>query len=181
MAQSTLAQVIQTTDEDIMETAKIHVPTLTITEIQKLIPHRYPFLLVDRIQDIELGQSAVGVKSVTMNEWYFQGHFPDHPVMPGVLIVEAMAQTAGALVAKSLQMMSETTADTKKDETPMVYFMSIESAKFRKPVTPGDVLHLKVTKEKSHGSVWRFKGEAYVENTRVSEASFMAMIVSEKK
>lgn len=158
--------------------------TLDINEITSLIPHRYPFLLIDRMEDIELGLSAVGIKNVSMNEWYFQGHFPDHPIMPGVLIIEAMAQTAAALVVKSMQVsaaenVDSTTASATAD-APIVYFMSVESAKFRKPVTPGDVLKLKVTKEKSHGSVWKFKGVAFVNDTRVSEAQFTAMIVDKK-
>lgn len=113
--------------------------TVDIKEIQNLIPHRYPMLLVDRLENIVEGESATGIKNVTMNEWFFQGHFPDNPVMPGVLIVEAMAQTAGALVMYS----------TKKEASDkLVYFMSISEAKFRKPVLPGDTLHIHVKKEK---------------------------------
>lgn len=158
---------------------------LTIEEIQKLIPHRYPFLLVDRIEEIDLGISAVGIKNVSMNEWFFQGHFPDHPIMPGVLIIEALAQTAGALVIKSLQEFKKNAtelphANVSISEKPLVYFMSVESAKFRKPVTPGDVLKLKVVKERSHGTVWKFKGNAYVNEVLTSEASFTAMIVDKK-
>lgn len=160
---------------------------LSIKEIVKLIPHRYPFLLIDKIEEIELGSSAVGVKNVSMNEWFFQGHFPDHPIMPGVLIIEAMAQTAGALVVRSLQYIATASSDNEtspleQTESPiMVYFMSVESAKFRKPVTPGDVLRMKVTKERQHGTVWKFKGEAFVNNRLVSEAVFTAMIVDESK
>lgn len=153
---------------------------LNINDIAALIPHRYPFLLIDRIEEIELGQSAVGIKNVSMNEWYFQGHFPDHPIMPGVLIIEAMAQTAAALVVKSMQVISNDSGQTTENEAPIVYFMSVDGAKFRKPVTPGDVLKLKVAKEKSHGSVWKFKGTAFVDGKLVSEAMFTAMIVNKK-
>lgn len=163
-----------------MATETKTIPPLTIQDISGLIPHRYPFLLVDRIEDIILNESAVGIKNVTMNEWFFQGHFPDHPIMPGVLIIEAMAQTAGALVVKSLKVKAEEEGQEENKSMPMVYFMSVEGAKFRKPVGPGDVLKLKVTKEKSHGTVWKFKGLAYVDDTLASEATFMAMIVNNK-
>ncbi len=143
-------------------------------EIKELIPHRYPFLLIDRIEQVELGQSAVGIKNVSLNEWYFQGHFPDHPILPGVLIVEAMAQTAAALVIKTL--LSENQESAKNN---LVYFMSIEEAKFRKPVVPGDILQLRVKKEKSRGQIWKFKGEAWVGQTLTDEATFMAMIVKQ--
>jgi 3-hydroxyacyl-[acyl-carrier-protein] dehydratase len=124
-------------------------------------------LLIDRVEDIQLGLSAVGVKNVSINEWYFQGHFPGKPILPGVLIVEAMAQTAAVLVMKS----------NGADDNKLVYFMSVEEAKFRKPVVPGDVLKLKVSKDKSRGNVWKFKGDAYVDDVLVAEASFAAMIV----
>lgn len=139
---------------------------LDVNEIMSLIPHRYPMLLIDRVEDIRLGESAVGIKNVSMNEWYFQGHFPGKPILPGVLTVEAMAQTAAVLVMKTL--------DVKEDH--LVYFMSFEEAKFRKPVVPGDVLRLKVTKDKSRGPVWKFKGEAMVGDSLVAEATFTAMI-----
>ncbi len=138
---------------------------MDIQEITSLIPHRYPMLLIDRMEDIEVGLSAVGIKNVSMNEWYFQGHFPEKPILPGVLIIEAMAQTAAALVMKSLQL-----------ENKLVYFMSVEEAKFRKPVVPGDVMRLKVTKEKNRGPVWKFKGEAFVEGALVAESIFSAMV-----
>ena len=143
-------------------------------EIKEPIPHRYPFLLIDRIEQVELGQSAVGIKNVSLNEWYFQGHFPDHPILPGVLIVEAMAQTAAALVIKTL--LSENQESAKNN---LVYFMSIEEAKFRKPVVPGDILQLRVKKEKSRGQIWKFKGEAWVGQTLTDEATFTAMIVKQ--
>jgi 3-hydroxyacyl-[acyl-carrier-protein] dehydratase len=143
------------------------LPSVSVDEIMSLIPHRYPMLLIDRIDDIQLDHSAVGVKNVSMNEWYFQGHFPGKPILPGVLIVEAMAQTAAVLVMKTLGI--------KEDK--LVYFMSVEEAKFRKPVVPGDVMRLKVVKEKNRGPVWKFKGEALVGDILVAEATFTAMIV----
>jgi len=138
---------------------------ISVHEIMSLIPHRYPMLLIDRVEDVQLGQSAVGIKNVSMNEWYFQGHFPEKPILPGVLIIEAMAQTAAVLVMKTLTL-----------EDKLVYFMSVEEAKFRKPVTPGDVMRLKVTKDKNRGVVWKFKGEAFVGGHLVAEATFAAMI-----
>lgn len=141
------------------------LPYIAISEIMSLIPHRYPMLLIDRVEDVQLGHSAVGVKNVSMNEWYFQGHFPEKPIVPGVLIIEAMAQTAAVLVMKTLNL-----------DDKLVYFMSVEEAKFRKPVVPGDVMRLKVTKEKNRGVVWKFKGEVFVEGHLVAEAVFAAMI-----
>ncbi|RZI45746.1 3-hydroxyacyl-ACP dehydratase FabZ [Candidatus Finniella inopinata] len=149
--------------------------TINAQEIKELIPHRYPFLLIDRIEQVELGQSAVGIKNVSLNEWYFQGHFPEHPILPGVLIIEAMAQTAGALVVKTLLSENQTTEKPNN----MVYFMSIEGAKFRKPVVPGDVLQLRVKKERSRGQIWKFKGEAWVGQTLTDEATFTAMIMDQ--
>jgi 3-hydroxyacyl-[acyl-carrier-protein] dehydratase len=147
---------------------------LNVDEIKKLIPHRYPFLLIDRMEEVVLGESAVGVKPVTINEWYFQGHFPQKPVVPGVLIIEALAQTAAALVIKTMQTQNPACEGDKNDN--IVYFMSIEEGKFRKPVVPGDVLKLKVQKNRARGNVWRFNGQAYVEDQLVAEAIFMAMI-----
>ena len=142
--------------------------TLSLDEIKKCLPHRYPMLLVDKIENYVIGESAIGVKNVTANEPFFQGHFPAKEIMPGVLIIEAMGQTAGVLVCKTMNF--EKSGD-------LVYFMSIENAKFRKLVVPGDVLKLHVTKERSRGKVWRFKGEAYVDGSLVAEAIFSAMIV----
>lgn len=139
-----------------------------ITGIMARIPHRYPFLLIDRVLDIHPGESAIGLKAVTVNEPFFQGHFPDHPIMPGVLIIEAMAQTAAIVVIETF----ETTASDK-----LVYFMSIDNARFRKPVLPGHTMHLHVTKEHGRGKVWRFRGEAKVDGTLMAEATFTAMIV----
>ncbi len=141
--------------------------TINIEEIIKMIPHRYPFLLIDRVQDVVPGTSATGVKNVTINEPFFPGHFPDKPIMPGVLIIESMAQTAAVLVVSGLG--TET-------EGKLVYFMSVESARFRKPVIPGDQLEIKVKKRQMRGSVWKFDGQAYVQNILVAESGFTAMI-----
>ena len=146
-----------------------NAPDILINEIMDLIPHRIPMLLIDKLTDVKLGKSATGIKNVTMNEWFFQGHFPGHPVMPGVLIVEAMAQAAGVLVTKS---MGENSSDK------LVYLMSIEEAKFRKPVVPGDTLKLKVELIKSRGNIWKFKGEAWVDDVMTDEAVFTAMIAN---
>lgn len=142
---------------------------IDIAGIMARIPHRYPMLMIDRIIDVVLGESCTGIKNVTANEPAFQGHFPGHPIMPGVLIIEAMAQTSATLVVASL--------DGVSCETHLVYFMTIESARFRKPVGPGDTLHVKVQKERSRGSVWRFKGEAYVGDMLCAEAVYTAMLV----
>lgn len=142
--------------------------TADIARLMKLLPHRYPFLLVDRMFDMDRDISAVGVKNVTINEPFFQGHFPDFPVMPGVLIIEGLAQTAGALCVHSL-------GEIYKPQ--IVYFMGIDNAKFRKPVLPGDQLHYHVRKIRSRGRAWRFFGEAKVNGNVVAEAEISAMIV----
>jgi 3-hydroxyacyl-[acyl-carrier-protein] dehydratase len=134
----------------------------------KMLPHRYPFLLVDRLEDVRLGHSAVGIKNVSVNENFFQGHFPGHPVMPGVLIVESMAQTAAALVIHTL---------VPGKTAPLVYFMAIDTAKFRRPVVPGDQLRLIVKKDRKRGNVWRFNCLAKVDGTTVAEATLTAMIL----
>ena len=139
-----------------------------IQRVLAMIPHRYPLLMVDRVRDIIANQSAVGIKNVTFNEPHFQGHFPGHPIMPGVMIIEAMAQTAAVLAVHSLG----GDADGK-----LVYFMSIDGCKFRKPVVPGDVLELHVTLDRRRGTVWRFHGTALVDGEKCSEALFTAMIV----
>ena len=139
-----------------------------IVRILEMIPHRYPFLLVDKVKDIEPGVRAVGIKNVTINEPFFVGHFPGHPVMPGVLIIEAMAQTSAILVVETL---GEHTAGK------LVYFMSIDGARFRKPVVPGDTLHIHVEREHSRGNVWKLLCKVYVEDARVAEARISAMIV----
>lgn len=148
--------------EGVMET----LDTAEIMELMKLLPHRYPFLLVDRIVNIDGDSSATGIKNVTVNEPHFQGHFPEHPVMPGVLIVEAMAQTAGAICIRKLG--SETPA--------LVYFMTIDNAKFRKPVVPGDRVEINVKKIKQRGNIWRFACEAIVDGGKVAEAEIAAMM-----
>ncbi len=144
------------------------IKELDTARIMQLLPHRYPFLLIDKVVDIVAGKSAVGIKNVTINEPFFPGHFPGHPVMPGVLIVEAMAQTAAAMVVVSMQ------GDT---EGKLVYFMAIDNARFRKPVVPGDVLNIQVTKKQQRGSVWKFEGIALVDDAVVAEAKITAMIV----
>lgn len=145
--------------------------TIFQEEIQLLIPHRFPMLLVDRVVDVVLEEKATGIKNVTINEWFFQGHFPAKPVMPGVLIIEAMAQTAGILVMKSTN---------QQAEGNIVYFMSIEEARFRKPVVPGDTLKLLVEKQRYRSNVWKFSGTATVDGQVVAEAVFSAMITSNK-
>ena len=139
-----------------------------IARIMHAIPHRYPFLLIDRVVDVVRDQSAVGVKNVSINEPFFQGHFPNHPVMPGVLIIESMAQTAAVLVVETLG---------PEAAGKVVYFMSIEGAKFRRPVLPGDQLRIHIRKERSRGNVWKIRAVARVEDVSVAEATFTAMIV----
>ena len=144
------------------------IGSLNVHDIMGLLPHRYPFLMIDRLEDIVLGESAVGTKNVTINEPFFQGHFPAQAVMPGVLIVEAMAQTAAALVMHTLG---------EEAHGKVVYFMSVDEARFRKPVVPGDTLKIHVKRIQNRRSVWKFKGEAKVEGILVANASFSAMIM----
>ncbi len=144
---------------------------MTVEEIKKVLPHRYPFLFVDKVEEIVLGEHIVGIKNVSVNEEIFQGHFPGHPIFPGVLIIEALAQTAGILVGKTLESQG---VDVSSN---VVYFMSIDNAKFRKPVVPGDVLILKVSKKQARARVWKFEGKAYVGEQIVAEAVFTAMMV----
>jgi 3-hydroxyacyl-[acyl-carrier-protein] dehydratase len=143
------------------------IPTIEVDEIMQMIPHRYPFLLIDRVKEIVPDSSAVGIKNVTMNEPFFQGHFPDHPIMPGVLLIEAMAQTSAVLVIK-------TTGDVVGK---VVYFMTVDNARFRKPVRPGDQVELHVEKIRNRGNVWKFRGKAKVDGQLMSEATYSAMIV----
>lgn len=142
--------------------------TVDVNRVMELIPHRYPFLMVDKIEEIELGVKAVGIKNVSINENLFQGHFPSRPVFPGVLIIESMAQTAGCLVVATLG---------KEAEGKLVYFMTIDDARFRKPVVPGDQLKVHVEKSRNRGSVWKFSGAAKVNDVLVAEATFSAMIM----
>ena len=143
------------------------IDRIDLAGIMAAIPHRYPFLMLDRVVDLVLGESAIGIKNVSANENFFQGHFPGHPVMPGVLIVEAMAQTAAILVV-------ETLGEDAKGR--LVYFMSIEGAKFRRPVVPGDQLRIHISKQQQRGMVWKFYGEAKVDGVVVAEATYTAMI-----
>ncbi len=150
------------------ETPNVTVESLEIQDIVRMIPHRYPFLMIDRVEDIVPGVSAVGVKNVSINEPQFQGHFPERAIMPGVLMIESMAQTAAVLVVR-------TVGDDIAGK--LVYFMSIDSARFRKPVVPGDQVHVHVEVVQHRGPVWKFKGEAKVNGTVTSEATYTAMIM----
>ncbi len=142
------------------------IADIDINEIQRMIPHRYPLLLVDRVVDVFPDKSAVGIKNVSINEPYFAGHFPGRPVMPGVLLIEAMAQTAAVLVVAT---------EGEDAARRLVYFMSVERARFRRPVTPGDQLLLKVEKLQNRRNVWRFTGTACVGDTVYADARFAAM------
>jgi len=140
---------------------------IEIKEIMNILPHAYPFLLVDRIVEVEAGKRIVGIKNVTYNEPFFPGHFPNRPIMPGVLIVEAMAQTAGVLVFKSMP---------EEELKKPVYFLGIDHVRFRKPVIPGDQLRLELDITRHRQSIWGFKGKAFVEGKLVAEADLLAMI-----
>ncbi len=144
---------------------------IEIKEIMHILPHAYPFLLVDRIIEMDPGKRIVGIKNVTYNEPFFPGHFPDRPIMPGVLIVEAMAQTAGILVFNSLP---------QEQHEPQIYFLGIDNVRFRKPVIPGDQLHLELEITKHRQSIWGFKGKALVDGKLVAEAELLAMLGNEK-
>lgn len=144
--------------------------SIDVLEVMELIPHRPPFLMIDRVEDMVRNESAVGVKNVTIDEPFFAGHFPSRPVFPGVLIIEAMAQTAGVLVIESLG---------EGERGKLVYFMSIDSARFRKPVVPGDQLRLEVRVQRHRGPVWKFAGEAKVDGKIVAEAVYSAMIMDD--
>ena len=145
-----------------------HLPDIGIEEIMRAIPHRHPFLLVDRIVDVVANESATGIKCVTASEPHFQGHFPEKPIMPGVLIIEAMAQTAAILVIKSQKI---------DPEGKLVYFMSINEARFRRPVVPGDTLRIEVMKLRHRDKVWKFEGKAKVDGKTVAEATYTAMVM----
>jgi 3-hydroxyacyl-[acyl-carrier-protein] dehydratase len=145
--------------------------TVNIAGIMGAIPHRYPFLLIDRVVEMLKNKSAIGIKNVTINESFFQGHFPSHPVMPGVLIIEAMAQTAAVLVVETLG---------PEARGKVVYFMSIEGAKFRRPVVPGDQVLVHVVKLRNRGNVWKFHAVARVDGISVAEATYAAMIMDKQ-
>ena len=145
---------------------------LNIRRIMELLPHRYPFLLIDRMTDIVADESCTGIKNVTINDAFFQGHFPGQPVMPGVLNIEAMAQTAGALVVHS---------KGKELEGKLVYFLAVDEARFRRPVVPGDQLHIHVKKQQARSKVWKFHGEAKVDGVLCAEAYVTAMVMDREQ
>ncbi len=146
--------------------AKTELGSVDIIEIMKLLPHRYPFLLVDRIIEIDGDNSAIGIKNVTANEPHFTGHFPESPIMPGVLLVEGMAQTAGAICTRK-----------EGGGGNLVYFMTIDNARFRRPVVPGDRVEFHVVKQKQRGNIWKFHCEAKVDGALAAEADIGAMIM----
>lgn len=141
---------------------------INIERIMQMIPHRYPMLMIDRVINVVPDQSATGIKNVSINEPFFAGHFPQRPVMPGVLIIEAMAQTSAVLVVRTMG---------AESEGKLVYFMTVDEARFRKPVVPGDQLHINIRKERSRGNVWKFSAEAKVGDTLCAEATYSAMIL----
>jgi 3-hydroxyacyl-[acyl-carrier-protein] dehydratase len=143
---------------------------LDVEAIKRLLPHRPPFLMIDRLNDVHPGESAVGWKAVTLNEPHFAGHFPEYAVMPGVLIVEAMAQAAGALVVHTLGL---------EDQRRIVYFMTIDKARFRRPVHPGVMLRIPVRVQRNRGPVWRFEGKAFVGEELCAEAEYSAMLTEQ--
>ena len=148
--------------------AEEQITQVDVQRIMEMIPHRHPFLMIDKVVDMVANQRATGIKSVSINENYFQGHFPARPVMPGVLIIEAMAQTAAVLVVHTLG---------PEAEGKLVYFMSVDNARFRRPVVPGDRLDVHVTKQRNRGNVWKFEGQAKVGDNVMAEAVFAAMIL----
>jgi 3-hydroxyacyl-[acyl-carrier-protein] dehydratase len=154
------------------EPARADAPSIEIDvqRIMEMIPHRHPFLMIDKVIDVIANVRATGIKNVSINEQYFQGHFPARPVMPGVLLIEAMAQTAAVLVVHTLG---------PESEGKLVYFMSVDNARFRKPVFPGDVLHVHVNKQRHRGNVWKFEGRAEVDGRLMAEAVFAAMIMDD--
>ncbi|MCQ4629809.1 MULTISPECIES: 3-hydroxyacyl-ACP dehydratase FabZ [Shinella] len=151
------------------EETKATLGVADLREILTLLPHRYPFLLVDKIIEIDGDERAIGIKNVTVNEPHFMGHFPDHPIMPGVLLIEGMAQTAGAICARK-----------SRSGSNLVYFMTIDNARFRKPVVPGDRVEFHVVKQKQRGNIWKFHCDAKVDGQLVAEADIGAMIVKKE-
>ncbi|HEV7246829.1 MAG TPA: 3-hydroxyacyl-ACP dehydratase FabZ [Shinella sp.] len=151
------------------EETKATLGVADLREILTLLPHRYPFLLVDKIIEIDGDDRAIGIKNVTVNEPHFMGHFPDHPIMPGVLLIEGMAQTAGAICARK-----------SRSGSSLVYFMTIDNARFRKPVVPGDRVEFHVVKQKQRGNIWKFHCDAKVDGQLVAEADIGAMIVKKE-
>ncbi len=151
---------------------------MDIGQIMKVLPHRYPFLLLDRIVEIVPGEKAIGLKNVTINEQFFVGHFPGHPVMPGVLILESMAQVAGILAFASVGDLDDV---EKSMEDKVIYFMSIDKVKFRRPVVPGDQLHLEIILTRHRGNIASFKSKAYVGDAMVAEAEMKAMLVDREE
>ncbi|MGD1887137.1 MAG: 3-hydroxyacyl-ACP dehydratase FabZ [Cohaesibacteraceae bacterium] len=153
------------------ESPTTSLDSVDIQAILAFLPHRYPFLLVDKIVDIKNDDFGIGIKNVTVNEPQFMGHFPGRPIMPGVLIIEGMAQTAGTLCIA---------ARGDQSETPLVYFMTIDNTKFRKPVVPGDVLEYHMTKQRQRGNMWWFSGVAMVNGVKVAESELSAMLIDRK-
>ncbi len=156
------------TDSDISPKSGSILTSVDINRIMEMIPHRYPMLMIDQVTEMVPDKSAIGIKNVSINEPQFQGHFPNHPIMPGVMLVESMAQTAAVLVVHTLG---------PEAEGKLVYFMSIDNARFRKPVIPGDTLFVNVEKLRSRELVWKFNGKVLVKNKLVAEADFTAMVV----
>ena len=150
--------------------AEDEITQVDVQRIMEMIPHRHPFLMIDKVVDMVANERATGIKNLSINESFFQGHFPARPVMPGVLIIEAMAQTAAVLVVHTLG---------PESEGKLVYFMSVDSARFRRPVFPGDRLDVHVTKQRHRGNVWKFEGKAKVGENLMAEAVFAAMILNE--
>ena len=145
---------------------------LDVMQISKILPHRYPFLLVDRVTEFTKSEGIVGYKNISISDHVFQGHFPDHPIYPGVLIIEGMAQAGGVLA-----FLSSATDDQESFDDKVVYFMSIDKAKFRQPVKPGDKLEYRMKVIKQKGAIWSLEGKAYVDQTMVAQAELMALIV----
>ena len=162
-----MSDTSRTLRDEVQDTA---VEQLDIERVLELIPHRYPFLMIDRVVDLVRDQHATGIKNVSINEAHFQGHFPRRPVMPGVLIIEAMAQTAAVLVVRTLG---------KEFEGKLVYFMSVDNCRFRKPVFPGDQMRVHVIKKRRRANVWKFEAEVTVDGEAVAGATYAAMILDD--